>query len=511
MNAKIRRKLAARKRRLERRLDKSRFTGTCPMISASNIHYEISDRTQATAAGGIGAIQLLVKRLELDRLINRSLGIFKIYLPYSESDHVLNIAYNLLAGGACLDHLELRRHDEAYLNALGATRIPDPTTAGDFCRRFSASQVNHLMDVFNQTRRRVWHQQEAGFFEEAFVDADGTMVETTGECKEGIDINHKGQWGYHPLIVSLANTAEPLFIANRPGNRPSHEGAAAYLDRAVKLCRQAGFRKITLRGDTDFTQTTHLDRWDDDKVRFVFGIQSSSRLYELAETLPETAWRRLRRRPRYEVKTAARARPEKVKEKVVQRREFQNIKLTAEYVAEFPYRPVKCRKPYRLVVVWKDLEIQQGQLKLFDDVRCFFYITNDWERSAEEIVFQANNRCNQENTVIEQLKNGVSSLTAPLGDLVSNWAYMVISSLAWSLKAWSALLLPTKGRWKKRHDKQKQKLLRMEFSTFRQAWINVPAQIARTGRRILYRFLSWTSWQEAFFRLLSVLQSPLRC
>ena len=177
------------------------------------------------------------------------LNLFKIYLPYAESDHVLNIAYNLLAGGTCLEHLELRRNDEVYLNALGAVRIPDPTTAGDFCRRFTSRQIDQLMDLFNETRLEVWQQQGSEFLEEALLDADGTMVETTGECKQGMDINHKGQWGYHPLMVSLANTGEPLFIVNRSGNRPSHEGAADYLDRSVKLCRRAGFRKITLRGD----------------------------------------------------------------------------------------------------------------------------------------------------------------------------------------------------------------------------------------------------------------------
>ena len=162
-------------------------------------------------------------------------------------------------------------------------------------------------------------------------------------------------------------------------------------------------------------------------------------------------------------------------------------------------------------VVWKDLEVKQGQRKLFDDSLGFFYITNDRQSSAEEIVFKANARCNQENTVIEQLKNGVLSLTAPLDNLVSNWAYMVISSLAWSLKAWAALLLPEQGRWKERYKQEKQRLLRMEFSTFRQAWINMPAQIVRTGRRIIYRLLSWNRWQPAFFRLLDALQSPLRC
>jgi hypothetical protein len=481
------------------------------MISASNIHYEVAERTRAISAGGIGMIHQIVKQLELDRAINRSVNLFKIYLPYTESDHVLSMAYNLLAGGTCLEHLELRRNDEVFLDALGARRIPDPTTAGDFCRRFSYLQINELMDVFNETRLKVWRQQEPEFFQEAIVDADGTMVETTGECKWGIDINHKGQWGYHPLVISLANTAEPLFIVNRPGNRPSHEGAAAYLDRAVELCRRGGFGKITLRGDTDFTQTEHLDRWDEDGVQFLFGIDAMSNLYEIAEKLPENAWRRLQRRPKYEVKTEPRGRWENVKEKIVEQREFANIKLVDEYVAEFEYRPVKCKKTYRVVVVWKDLEVKQGQRKLFDDSRCFFYITNDGDSSAEEIVFKANGRCNQENTVIEQLKNGVLSLTAPLDNLMSNWAYMVISSLAWNLKAWAAMLLPAQGRWKEKYKREKLRLLRMEFSTFRQVWINIPAQIVRAGRRIIYRLLSWNPWQPAFFRLLEALQSPLRC
>ena len=303
MNAKIRRQLKARKRRIQKRLDRLKMGSECPVISATNIDYEMADRTKAISAGGIGLIHKMVCQLALDQMINQTLNLFKIYLPYSESDHVLNIAYNLLAGGTCLEHLELLRNNEAYLDAIRAQRIPDPTTAGDFCRRFSRLSIHLLMEVFNHTRLEVWRQQPDAFFEEAIIDADGTMVETTGECKEGIDINHKGQWGYHPLLVSLANTNEPLYIVNRSGNRPSYEHAATYLDRAVSLCRKAGFRKVRLRGDTDFTQTEYLDDWDDDQVTFVFGIDAMPNLYKRVENLPKNVWKPLRRQPRYEVKT----------------------------------------------------------------------------------------------------------------------------------------------------------------------------------------------------------------
>jgi Transposase DDE domain group 1 len=511
VNRKVRNQLAKRKRRIQRRLDKNDLSGSCPMIGATNIHYEIADRTQAISAGGIGLIHQLMKRLELDQAINQHVPIFKLYLPYSESDHVLNMAYNLLAGGTCLEHLELRRNDEAYLNALGAQRIPDPTTAGDFCRRFDFPAIYMLMEVFNATRRKVWSQQPASFFEEAIIDADGTMVETCGECKQGIDINHKGQWGYHPLIVSLAGTGEPLYLANRSGNRPSHEDAAFYLNRSVTLCRGAGFRKITLRGDTDFTQTAHLDEWDRDGVEFIFGIDAMPNLYEIAENLPESAWKRLQRRPSKPIPTQPRTRPENVKQRIVEEREFKNIQLCEEYVAEFDYSPTLCHKTYRVVVVWKDLEVTQGQQKLFDKSKCFFYITNKKKRecSAAEVVFGANDRCDQEN-LIQQHKNGVRALTAPLDNLESNWAYMVIASLAWSLKAWAALLLPVHPRWREKHEHEKRKLLRMDFATFRNALINVPAQIVRGGRKIIYRLLAWNPWLDVFFRLHDQLQLPLR-
>jgi Transposase DDE domain group 1 len=230
------------------------------MITASNIHYELADWVQGLNPGGIGAMLLLARRIGLIRDIDHNLHLLKKHRPYHESDHVLNIAFNIMASGKWIEHIELRRNDEVYLDALGAQRLPDPTTEGDFCRRFSEADVVALMDAINQTRARVWAQQPSGFFTEAVLDVDGTLVGTDAECKQGIDIAYNGIWGYHPLLISLANTAEPLYLINRSGNRPSHEHAAESLDKMVALCRQAGFKRIRMRGDTDFTQTAHLDR-----------------------------------------------------------------------------------------------------------------------------------------------------------------------------------------------------------------------------------------------------------
>jgi hypothetical protein len=508
----IRKRLRKAKRRIERRLRPVAWEEQSkPMLQAKNIQYDIAERSCGVTAGGIGAMHLVARHSGLVESINRKVRVLKRHLPYHESDHVLNIAYNLLCGGSRLEHIEQRRNDEAYLDALGAQRIPDPTTEGDFCRRFETSeQVETLMEAINEARLNVWRQQPATFFEEAVIDADGTIAETGGECKAGMDIAYNGKWGYHPLVVSLANTGEPLYLSNRSGNRPSSEGAAEWLDRAANLCRRAGFKKIRLRGDTDFTQTAHLDRWDAAGVRFVFGIPAMANLVEMAESLENKAFQPLHRPAKYALKTEPRQRPENVKERIVRQREFDNIRLQSEEVAEFDYQPTKCKKAYRVVALRKNLSVERGEWVLFDDVRWFFYISNDRKKSAAQIVADANGRCNQEN-LIAQLKSGVKALAMPVDNLLSNWAYMIMASVAWTLKAWSALLLLETGRWAKMHREEKRTLLRMEFPTFLQAFVQIPAQVIRTGRKIVYRLLSWNPWQHVMFRLLNQLRLPLRC
>ena len=511
MNTNVLNKLRQRKRRILKRIEnRPGPEREYPMISASNIKYELAEKVQGLACGGIGAMLLVARKTGLIGDIDDRLHLLKRHLPYHESDHVLNIAFNILAGGHKLEHLELRRNDEVYLNALGAQRIPDPTTAGDFCRRFGLGDVLELMDAINEARLRVWKEQPAAFFNEAVIDADGTLVATDASCKQGVDLAYNGVWGYHPLVVSLANTQEPLFLANRSGNRPSHEMAASFLGQAIALCHRAGFRSFLLRGDTDFTQTAHLDRWDDaGNIRFLFGIDAHPKLVALAEQLPESAYSFLER-PEAPIKTVPRQRPERHKERIVEERGFETIHTLNEMVAEIRYQPTACKRAYRVVVLRKLLATDKGQLRLFEKYRYFFFITNDREMTAAEVVLAANGRCNQEN-LIAQLKGGVHALTTPVDDLMSNWAYMVMASLAWSLKTWTALLVPEAPRHATKHRAEKQTLLRMEFRTFCAAMIQMPCQIVRGGRRLVYRLLSWNPWQGAFLRLAERLNGAWLC
>jgi hypothetical protein len=156
--------LRNRKRRIQRQLAPRNWEDQeQPMMRGSNIHYELSGKTRATGYGGLGAVHLIVQRLGLVEEIDQNLELLKVHLPYHESDHVLNMAYNVLVGGERLEDIELRRQDESFLNGLGAQRIPDPTTAGDFTRRFDVQAITQLQECINRTRQRGWQQAEARF------------------------------------------------------------------------------------------------------------------------------------------------------------------------------------------------------------------------------------------------------------------------------------------------------------------------------------------------------------
>jgi hypothetical protein len=476
------------KQNLETRLVRKQYEDQPDsMFKDGNIHYQIAERTRVVGFGGIGALHKLVCKLRLDRGINKNILLLERHVPYWESDHVLNIAYNVLTGGTCLEDIEKLRNDETYMNALGADRIPDPTTAGDFLRRFDETWIFALQETFNETRAKVWALQDASFRKEAIIDIDGTIAGTTGECKEGMDIAYNGIWGYAPLIVTLANTNEVLYLVNRPGSRPSSEGAAEWLDLAIDRVTPV-FKKVWLRGDTDFSLTRNFDSWDE-RVGFVFGYDAKKNLVDMADALPEGCWKPLQRPACYEVRTKPRQRPENVKDQMVKEREFDSIRLQSEQVAEFDYRPTHCSKTYRMVVCRKNLTVEKGESRLFDDIRYFFYITNDWKMTPQQVVLFANDRCNQEN-VIGQLKSGVNALRMPSDGLVSNWAYMVIAASAWNLKAWYGLVTVAPAA---RRD-----ILRMEFKRFLGSFTQIPCQIVATGRRLIFRILTYSRHLETF-------------
>jgi len=472
-----------------------------PLLGGRRAKYELAERSRAIAHGGIGAVMAVAGAVGLAGEINQAVRVLASHRPYWESDHVLNIAINALCGGLRLEDIELRRNDAVFLDALGVDSLPDPTTAGDFCRRFDPDTTMALQDATNRARLKAWAAAGPSFVGEvARIDADASIVATTGETKTGMDISYNGIWGYSALLVSLANTKEPLFVDLHGANRPSHEGVVPLYDKAIVVCRAAGFADILLRGDTDFSLTAHFDRWHDDGVRFVFGYDAKANLVERAEDQPDELYHQLAARADQAIAAdrKRRARPANVKDAVVAERGYKNIRTVDEEITEFSYRPHNCDRDYRVVALRKDLKIT-GQGVLFNTFRYFFYISNDRHLTANEVVGEARGRCDQEN-LIAQLK-ALRALHAPVNTLDANRAYMTMAALAWTLKAWTALLLPVHPRWAEVHNAQRRRLLAMEFRTFCAAVINIPCQIITTGRQIRWRILAYNPWLAALFRL----------
>ena len=271
-----------------------------------------------------------------------------------------------------------------------------------------------------------------------------------------------------------------------------------------RCAARPGFTEVRLRGDTDFSLTAEFDRWDTDGVRFVFGYDARANLIQTAQSNDEEIHHQLVTRTERQIATTARARPRNVKDAIVRERNYKTLRQTAEDVVEFFYRPGKCKRDYRVVALRKNISVERGENVLFSQYRYFFYITNDPDMTADEVIDQARQRCNQEN-LISQLKSGVRALHAPVNTLNANWAYMTIAALAWTLKAWCALLLPVIPRWAERHHEQRPRLLTMDFRTFQTAFIEIPCQIITTGRQVRWRILTYNPWLAAFFRLTDTL------
>ena len=250
---------------------------------------------------------------------------------------------------------------------------------------------------------------------------------------------------------------------------------------------------MCLRGDTDFSLTANFDRWSE-QVDFLFGMDAHRVLVRRAQELPENAWKCLQRKEKYTtLSTQTRERYQcNEKQRIVVEREYLNLRLNHEEVAEFTYRPGKCNRDYRVVVLRKNISKMKGQQVLIDDIRYFFYITTRTDLSAAEVVACANERCDQEN-VIEQLKNGVNALRLPVYDLISNWAYMVMAALAWNIKSWFAMMM--------HHQSDRRLYVNMEFRRFIHSIIMIPCRVVRRARSIVIRLIGY---QPTLDRLLSV-------
>jgi hypothetical protein len=456
-----------------------------PVFANRQVRLRVQQRGKITPYGGLSLAHDLGMRLGIDRDLNRSIKLLKINVPYFESDHILTHVYNLYVGGRCIEDISNLQHSEAIKHLFGACRIPDPTTAGDFLRRFGPYHLQQLQSVIDRAREKVWRKMPRSRKKVATVDLDSTIKEVYGECKQGADFSYNGKWSYHPLLASLAQTNEPLRTINRPGNRPSPEGAAQALHEILPMVGRH-FGRVFVRGDSKFYQRAIIAECERYGANFAFVMDGYDVLHELADSLPPSAWKPFSAHQADKVAQAAadkktRRKRKRVRAKRARQRGYKTLATTKQWVAEFDYRIPRGGKErdaglagrtYRVAVKRQQVDISEGQEYLFTEYRDRFVIT-DIPRShmdPGEVFCFAYGRCDQEN-IIEQFKNGIAAMRMPTGELLANSAFLMAGQLAWCLRSWlSALALP-------------QETTRWEWKWYRQAFVYIAAKITNSARR----------------------------
>jgi hypothetical protein len=446
-----------------------------------SLHLEADPRGEMTCYGGLVLAQQCVRRLRVAQKLDAALQLFKRHAPYHESDHVLALTYTLYTDGTCLEDQAALQGSEAVRRLVGACRIPDPTTAGDFLRRFGAEKVEALAEVIDAVQAEVWRRvsrrsRRRRKRELALVDLDGHIKALYGTQKEGADFSHDGRWSYQPLVISLAGTGECLRVINRPGNVRSSDGAAEALAKVLPQVK-AHFANAIVRGDTDFDRGDVYQATLAAGAYFAVGARLYTNRAALVGRIPEAAWEpfvpRVQRteasKPQRQGRTpdwrAARARA----------RGYRTLRTTGQWIAELPYQLESLAVPCRLIVRRIRIEEEHGQAPLFVHYRYRLILTNlARTHTARQVVDLSYQRCDQEN-VIEQFGSGIAGWRMPVAEFYGNAAWLQIARLAWNLGKWIAQLgLPTE-------------VVRWEWKRFRRHFVYIAAKVLRLGRRLIVR------------------------
>lgn len=437
-----------------------------------------SEASDTTPYGGLALAANLVRSLGIAKDLNRDLSLLASHRPFHESDHVLTHVYNLYAGGTCIEDIADLQTSEPVRRILGADRVPDPTTAGDFLRRFDAESLKSLDRVIDQAQEKVWKRRYGKRkAARAIVDLDSCVRPVYGDQKEGTDFTYKGSFGYHPLVISLADTMECLRLVNRSGNTASADGSETHLRELFPMLGRR-FREVIVRGDSAFAKQAIFDACEEAGHSFAIVSPQQQNFASLFEALPGEAWKPYRQRKKNRVPACKRRKRGRNRRKERARaRNKRDLQLKKQWIAEIPYRPDRSKRTYRLIARYQEIdEHEQGHLFMLTRFR--FILSNlPSSVSAEKVMDLTYQRCDQEN-LIEQLQSGVTAMRMPTGGMLSNAAFMTCARLAHNLKPWLAqTALP-------------RETMRWEWKRFRRAFVYCAARVVHASRQTHVRFAS---------------------
>jgi hypothetical protein len=447
------------------------------------LHLESDGRGEMTHYGGLILAQQFVRRFGVAKRLDDGLMLFKRHAPYHESDHVLALAYTLYADGTCLEDQAALQGSEAVRRLVGGCRIPDPTTAGDFLRRFRTAQdVEQLSGVIDGVQEAVWSKLPGKMrrrrkkHEYALVDLDGHIKPLYGVQKEGADFSYNGRWSYQPLVVSLGGSGECLKVVNQPGSARSSDAAAKALKEVLPWVRR-NFLIAIVRGDSDFDRSDVYNETIDAGAYFAIGGRLYQNRAALVEAIAEERWKAfVPRADRDERSGASRhGRTANYRQKKAEERKFRTLRTVKQWVSEIAYQPAGLDCACRMIVRRILIEEKDGQGALFEHFRYRLVLTNlPRSYTPQQVVDLTYQRCDQEN-VIEQFGQGIAGWRMPVAEFMGNSAWLQIARLAWNLGKWIAqIALP-------------REVVRWEWKRFRRHFVYIAAKVLKEGRSLVVR------------------------
>jgi hypothetical protein len=447
------------------------------------LHLESDQRGEMTHYGGLILAQQFVRRFKVAKRLDDGLMLFKRHAPYHESDHVLALAYTLYTDGTCLEDQAALQGSEAIRRLVGACRIPDPSTAGDFLRRFkSAQDLAQLSGVLDGIQEAVWSKlarkgrRRRKKHEFALVDLDGHIKPLYGVQKEGADFSYNRRWSYQPLVVSLGGSGECLKVVNQPGSaRPSDAAAKAVKEVLPRVKRH--FRNALVRGDTDFDRSDIFNAVMDEGAYFAICARVYPNRAALAGAMAEQSWRAfVPRAERGERSGPSRhGRTANWRRQKAAERRYRRLRTVKQWVSEIAYQPHGLKGACRMIVRRVLIEESDGQGALFTHYRYRLVLSNlPRSYTPEQIIDLTYQRCDQEN-VIEQFGQGIAGWRMPVAEFRGNSAWLEIARLAWNLGKWIAqIALPSE-------------VVRWEWKRFRRHFVYIAAKVLKLGRSSVVR------------------------
>jgi len=476
------------------------------------VNVEVEGGAPTTAWAGLALVITFISSFKIVKRLNENLSLIKQPKPYTNADHVLALVFNLYIGGRHIEDIAELQHSPAICRMLGAERLPDPTTAGDFLRRFDERDEHNLLslrDVGDGIQEDVWKELVKRFGRKtgkrgrrkrklplATVDLDGHIEEELGVTKEGADFSYNGKWGFQPLLITLAQFSEILWIMNRPANGRSSENVAEALDKVLPRLKSY-FERILVRGDSDFDRSDirAICRAHGAYTAFV-GRDNREARTKLAMSVEEHQWRPFlskAERQRRQRRTGPRKKKPNRRRQRARQRGYKELYQAREWMSEQFFSPPYEDESYRLVFRRQLIEHREGQIHMFDEYRYWSIVTDlPLEMTTAEVIDETYQRCDQEN-LIEQLGSAVAAWNMPVAEFLGNCAWLEIARLAWNLGKWIALLsLPFE-------------VVRWEWKRFRRAFVHIVGQVLVGGHRVTTRISTshrhWSTFVEALNRL----------